>query len=250
MSQYDDDDSQTDPDYAGMSPAVRLLHQVFAKPVERLGDVTAQLLGEQPVAPTNAPARPPGVDWGFITDREGSGLNGYVPQDRNKTPFAHSGVTIAHGFDLGGRSGADLQKLGLRDDVTTMLTPYVGPRGQAAQDLLNARPLNISPQQQDQIDNVIFNSNYNRVAKDYNAQTTTGTRFQDLPQGAQTAIMDVAHQYGPNLAVRTPNFWNQAVSGQWQAARDNLMNFGDANQKRRQLEGNLIQNEMDSGTLP
>jgi len=116
--------------------------------------------------------------------------------------------------------------------------------------MLNARPLNISPQQQDQIDNVIFNSHYNRVARDYNAQTTTGTRFQDLPQGAQTAIMDVAHQYGPNLAVRTPNFWKQAVNGQWQAARDNLMNFGDAHGRRRQDEGALIQSEMNAGTLP
>ena len=134
MGQYDDDDSQADPDYSRMSPAVRLLHQVFAKPVERLGDVTAQLLGERPVAPTNAPARPGGVDWGFITGQEGPGLKGYVPQDRN-VPLEKSGVTVAHGFDLGGRSVADLQKLGLPDDMVTMLAPYVGARGQAAQDV-------------------------------------------------------------------------------------------------------------------
>ena len=249
-----DDDTQSDLDYAGVSPLVRLLHQVFAQPVARLGDVAPQLLAgvrtkqAAPAADSGTPDLPAGVDWGFVAGREGDGTQAEVPADSNKIPFANSGVTVAHGFDLGQRNAADLERLGLDSDVVTALTPYLGLRGQAAQDYLVLHPLSITPQQQDQIDRPVFVSGYDRLAKSYNAATTTGTRFQDLPQDAQTAIMDVAHQYG-NLAMRTPNFWNQIVNGQWQDAQNNLMNFGDAHPTRRRLEGGLMQNAIASGSL-
>jgi hypothetical protein len=196
------------------------------------------------------PVLPAGVDWDFINEREGVLTQGYVPEDEYRRPDANSGVTIAAGFDLGRRSVADLQNLGLDDDLVASLTPYLGLRGQAARDYLNANPLNITPEQQQAIDTPTFTTSYNRLANNYNDAQTTGTRFQDLPRSAQTAIFSVAHQYGTNLAARTPNFWSQVTRGQWQDAHDNLQNFGDAHRSRRQLEGGLMRDAINSGNLP
>lgn len=203
-----------------------------------------------PAEANNAPALPAGVDWDFIDEREGVLTTGYVPNGTNRRPDANSGVTIATGFDLGGRSVADLQRLGLDDDLVTTLTPYLGLRGQAARDYLNATPLRITSQQQRAIDTPTFITSYDRLSGDYNAAQTTGTRFQDLPRNAQTAIFSVAHQYGTNLAARTPNFWNQVTTGRWQDAYDNLQNFGDAHPTRRRTEGGLMLNAINSGNLP
>ncbi|HSS12561.1 MAG TPA: pesticin C-terminus-like muramidase, partial [Rhizomicrobium sp.] len=201
-------------------------------------------------AADNAPGLPQGVDWNFINEREGVLTHGYVPPDDQHRPDSNSGVTIATGFDLGGRSAADLRRLGLADDLVANLTPYLGLRGQAAQDYLNAHPLDITPQQQQAIDTPTFTSSYNTVANNYNAAQTAGTRFQDLPRNAQTAIFSVAHQYGTNLATRTPNFWNQVTTGRWQDAYDNLRNFGDAHRSRRRAEGVLMLDAINSGDLP
>ena len=203
----------------------------------------------QPAAAADNPL-PAGVDWDFIGAREGVRTDGYVPLDENHRPDGNSGVTIAAGFDLGRRTAADLQRLGLSGDLVTSLTPYLGLRGQAAQDYLAAHPLNITARQQQTIDAPTFTSTYNTVANNYNAAQTNGTRFQDLPRGAQTAIVSVAHQYGTNLAAATPNFWNQITGGRWQDAPDNLMNFGDAYRTRRRLEGGLMRDAIDAGNLP
>jgi GH24 family phage-related lysozyme (muramidase) len=213
-----------------------------------LGD--GQVAQATPIAAVNnISALPGGVDWGFIGEREGVRTDGYVPPDEHHQPDTNSGVTIASGFDLGGRTVDDLQRLGLTDDLVTRLTPFLGLRGQAAQDYLTAHPLNITPQQQQAIDAPAFTSYYNRVADNYNAAQTTGTRFQDLPRNAQTAITSLAYQYGTNLASATPHFWNQVTAGRWQEAFDNLQNFGDAHRSRRQAEGALMLDAINSGNL-
>ena len=58
------------------------------------------------------PTFPPGVDWSFVEANEGVMLTGYVPKDSSGNPDANSGVTIAVGFDLGGRTVSSLQALG------------------------------------------------------------------------------------------------------------------------------------------
>src|ERR1700722_195707 len=92
----------------------------------------------------SGPSFPPGVDWDFIAAREGAMLNGYVPRDASGNPDAHSGVTIAVGFDLGGRTVASLQALGLDPTLVVLLTPYLGLRGTAAQNYVHANPLTIT----------------------------------------------------------------------------------------------------------
>ena len=192
---------------------------------------------------------PPGVDWDFIAAREGAMLNGYVPRDANGNPDANSGVTIAVGFDLGGRTVASLQALGLDPTLIALLAPYLGLRGAAAQGCLSANPLTITAAQHNEIDAEAFNTYYNAVAANYNA-ASGGVSFQSLAQGAQTAIVSVAYQYGTNLAHATPNFWKQVTGCEWQAAYNNLMNFGDAFASRRRLEAAQLLAAIQSGTLP
>jgi hypothetical protein len=191
---------------------------------------------------------PAGVDWSFIEEREGMMLQGYVPVV-NGCPDANSGVTIAVGFDLGGRTAASLAALGLPCDIVTLLAPYVGLRGQAAQSFLNANPVSITQSQADAIDAPAFNHYYASVAANYDAATPPAL-FETLQQGAQTAVVSVAYQYGTNLAAATPHFWRQVTQGEWQAAYNNLMNFGDAFPSRRHLEAALILAAIDSGALP
>jgi Bacterial toxin homologue of phage lysozyme, C-term len=192
---------------------------------------------------------PPGVDWDFIAAREGALLTGYVPRDAGGNPDANSGVTIAVGFDLGGRTVASLQALGLDSTLVALLTPYLGLRGAAAQSSLSASPLTITTAQRDEIDAEAFNTYYNAVAANYNA-VSGGVQFQPLAQGAQTAIVSVSYQYGTNLAHAAPNFWKQVTGCEWQAAYNNLMNFGDAFPSRRQLEAAQLLTAVQSGTLP
>lgn len=205
----------------------------------------------------NGAAPPAGVDWHFIAGRESTTTNGYVPQDSSQKPDPNSGATIATGLDLGQHNADDLRALGLPEDFIKQVSPLLAQggngqtlKGQAAQDYLNAHPLSITPDMTRQIDTAVANQEYDKVAGAYNANQTTGTRFQDLPQEAQTAVMSVAHQYGSNLASATPNFWNQVTGGQWQAAHDNLMDFRDDHKTRRHAEADLLMNAINSGNLP
>jgi len=235
-----------------MSPSIAMQLRPPVNGLGSAGNQQAQAVpGAAPAAAASAaPALPAGVDWNFIAQREGSRTDGYVPLDVHGKPDAKSGVTIAVGFDLGGRTVADLQGLGLPSDLVTTLTPYLGHHGQDAQNLLTKDPLNITSEQAQAINTSAFTSYYNRVADKYNAAQTTGTKFQDLPRDAQTAIVSVAYQYGTNLASATPKFWTQVTTGQWQAAHDNLTNFHDAYPTRRGLEAGLMQNAINSGNLP
>jgi hypothetical protein len=49
----------------------------------------------------------------------------------------------------------------------------------------------------------------------------------------------VAFQYG-DLAKKTPNFWKQVTSGDWGAAKRNLLDFQDKYPTRRKKEAALL----------
>lgn len=188
------------------------------------------------------------VDWKFIADREGVHTRGYVPADKGGQPNNKSGVTVATGFDLGGRTTDNLQRLGLPKDLIDTLTPYLGRRGQSAQDYLQQNPLTITDDQEKLVTATVFQDFYDDIARKYNA-TAVGARFQDLPREAQTAILSVGFQYGKNLPAATPNFWKQAVEQQWLDAHDNLETFGDSWPTRRRAEAALLKKAIDGGRL-
>ena len=166
------------------------------------------------------------IDWNFISEREGSRiLTGYVPDAKG----SKSGVTIATGFDLGARRASDLA--GLPKAIIDKLTPYLGIKGAAAQDV--AKNLSITDAQAKKIDEFSKNEAVTRLKAKW--QAATGESFDSLPKHKATVVASVAFQYG-DLESKAPNFWRQVTSDDWNAAEKNLRNFGDNYGTRRNLE--------------
>ena len=164
------------------------------------------------------------IDWRFISQLEGGQrLDGYVPDPSG----SRSGVTIATGFDLGGRTPDSLrQLLGANHSATARLIPYAGLTGNAAVQALRANPLTITQAEADHIDRASKQQALNAVRAQYdrdvlvaNANRPPAQRlvnFDQLPGRAQTVIASVAFQYGTPWQ-RTPTFWGHAVRQDWAA---------------------------------
>ncbi len=169
------------------------------------------------------------IDFDFILEKEGFKTQGYVPDPEN----SKSGVTIASGFDLGARVLEDLK--GLPDNIVELLTPFLSLKGANAEEV--ASNLKISEDQAKTINEFAKNEAVTRLKTKW--QNSTGTSFDNLSTEQATVLASVAFQYG-DLESRTPNFWNQATSGDWVGAYKNLLNFGDNYNKRRVSEANYL----------
>lgn len=193
-----------------------------------------------PVKSTKVNPKNIGIDWDFISKKEGgSMLNGYVPDpDGSK-----SGVTIATGFDLGARSIKDLQ--GLPQDLQAKLAPYLGLHGQDAVAMLRKQPLKISAKEAKLIDKMSKGAAVNKLQREWNkrAEETGGKRFEDLTSAQQTIAASVAFQYGS--LSKTPNFRKAMQSGDWSKAVNELNNFGDSYSTRRQSEAKYLMASLD-----
>jgi len=197
------------------------------------------------------------IDMQFLSRLEGSVSCGYVPSyrrgPRKGEAIGQSGVTIGIGCDLGGRSEADLRRLGLPADLVEKLKPYLGKRREEAQQALASRPLRLSDGEAALLSAAIAGEIFARLAARYNQAIgeVRGTRlFHELPWQAQTAIASVAYQYGDNLPRATPRFWAKAIAQDWSALADALENFGDAYAPRRRQEAQLLRRMLtdeDSG---
>jgi hypothetical protein len=183
---------------------------------------------------------PQAIDWTFIGKLEGAGIaRGYVPNPST----SNSGVTVATGFDIGQHSTADLEAMGLPDELVAKLEPYAGLRGRAAADFLASQPLLLEADEVAAIDASVQATFSDRLASGYNAAVSGDpdrADFEDLPAAAQTVIASVAYQYGLNLKHRTPRFWSTVVAQDWQAAVAELRNFGDTYGSRRRQEAALL----------
>jgi len=65
------------------------------------------------------------------------------------------------------------------------------------------------------------------VQRYYDAANPT-ISFAQLPDPVRTAIMDVAYQNGPNLAVSAPRFWQAITAGDWMGAADEMHDWTNA----------------------
>ena len=174
------------------------------------------------------------IDFAFIAKLEGSSRKGYVPDPEN----SQSGVTVACGFDIGQRDVTEICNA-FPAELADKLTPYVGKTKQEALVCLNQQPLEITPEEEAEINKFSHAQAEERLKQQWQASGAQ-TSFDDLPSACQTVIASVAFQYG-NLAQRTPNFWHQVTSLDWQAALANLRNFGDKYPTRRNLEADLLE---------
>ena len=178
------------------------------------------------------------IDWDFISEREGLRLTGYVPDpDGSK-----SGVTIATGFDLGARNEGDLE--GLPKALIEKLKPYLGIKGAEAQSV--AKNLKVTSNQAAKIDE--FSKKKATDALKSKWMAATGESFDSLPKNKATVIASVAFQFG-DLESETPNFWRQVTNNDWNAALNNLRDFGDKYPTRRNLEADYLEAGMSEEEL-
>jgi hypothetical protein len=187
------------------------------------------------------------IDMQFLTQLEGSVSYGYVPTYRRGArkgeAIGQSGVTIGVGCDLGGRSEADLRRLGLPCDLVVKLRPYLGKRRAEAQQVLASCPLRLTDAEAALLSAAIAGEIFACLAARYDravADVPGARRFHELPWQAQTVIASVAYQYGDNLPRATPRFWAKAVAQDWSAVAHALENFGDAYAPRRLREAQLL----------
>ncbi len=173
------------------------------------------------------------IDWDFIAEREGNRLIGYVPNvDGSK-----SGVTIASGFDLGTRNENDIKDL--PSSIQDKLKPFLGLKGQPAEEL--AKKLVVTSDEAKVINDFAKREATLNLSRKWREKT--GQEFAELPKHKATVVASVAFQYG-DLASKTPNFWRQTTTGDWDGALRNLRNFGDDYKTRRNMEGTYLEQGM------
>lgn len=173
------------------------------------------------------------INFHFISFLEGSSCKGYVPDPEN----SRSGVTIASGFDIGQRSEKELSQA-FNQDLCHKLLPYANKTKQSACEALSAQPLSISQEEANQINIYSHGDAQTKLINEWK-RADAYCAFGALSQECQTVVASVAFQYG-SLSVRTPNFWHQVTTGDWQGAYENLRHFGDKYPSRRNKEADLL----------
>lgn len=182
--------------------------------------------------------RPTTIDWGFIRELEGFRTDGYVPQEDGAV-LGHSGVTIGSGIDLGQWDKKSLTKLGVDKSVLQKLQPYFGLEGEAAVSAVEQNPLILSDSEAKDLSERVKTTVLKGVMSKYNDSSELS--WEDLPPEWKTVITSVAFQYG-DLESRTPAFWGYVTSGDFEKAHEELRNFGDKFDTRRNKEADLVQN--------
>ena len=183
------------------------------------------------------------IDYAFVTGREDTKFQGYVPKVNNK-PHENSGVTIGTGFDLKDKTPEFLEQIGLEPEVVETLKRYLGLSGSKAQSFLDTAPLKLDSGTIMDIDKKAKAYYTANIAGQYEKATGYEKKFYDLSPAQQTVIYSVGFQYGS--LNRTPKFLNYAVEGNWQGMYDELMDFKDLYPTRRKAEAELLLKELNN----
>lgn len=204
-----------------------------------------------PPPPCPAPFSPASrADLAYIRQQEG-GLQttGYA---LNGNTFPNSGVTIGRGVDLGTKSASQLRSWGVSQLGVSTLTPYLGYKGVAAQQIIAQRgaPVISTPDAialSDSAEQQIFNA-----AITYFDSKNPITSFMQLPAEAQTVLLDISYNLGS--LSKAPNFTSDAAQGNWNAAVTELRNWTgnspDPLANRHNADANLLQSAITSNKLP
>ncbi len=204
-------------------------------------------------APLEADGLPAGVDWDFIGTNEANGTEIGVPHDKQGVPVGNSGVTVAHGFDLGAQDLKGLEAYKFPPDLIAKLKPYLGLRREKAMMRLNEMrrkklPLTLTDSEQSLIDQKVRTKAYEDTRTNFDNSATGGVKFDDLPDEAKTVLVNLWFQY-PHPATSIPKFWGHATSGRWQDAYGELNHFGDDHRSRRKKEADRLNRAIQSGKL-
>lgn len=176
------------------------------------------------------------IDQNFIHMMEGSRLYGYVPLV-NRT---YSGVTIAHGVDLGQYSLREFNNLPIEWSLKRKLQPYVGLKKYAAQSFLSKHPLQITPVELQAINKASADGILLPLIKRY--EKDSGKSFLKLPPAAQTVMFSYAYQYGSGFMYRYQGrpLWEAFTSQNWSKA-SHLLREAPLYKSRRISEARLLE---------
>lgn len=200
-------------------------------------------------------------DLEFIRDHEATAseaLKATIPEDEDGNPLGTSGMTIGYGVDLGAYSDDLLQSRvdsdGITQDFADKISPYIGKKGNDAQEYLGKHALSFKESERSQL-NALSDIRYAHILNGldvdyYNATCKTDTRphfMTEIPKEAKTAIADVAIQYGGDLSSSTPSFWSQVTHNKWSEAAANLHDFGDDFTRRRHDDETELRKAISNG---
>ena len=186
------------------------------------------------MSPSAASAVQDAVDWNFIDANEGGvRIEGYVPSG------AQAGVTVGAGVDLGSHSAAEMISLGLPDTDVSPLEPYFGLKASRAIKALAHTPLLLSTAAAVRLTRAVQRGVLSELVSLYSASNPRFP-FAQLPSEVQTAVVDLAYQYGPALRATAPRSWASLVNADWAELYEELENFGDAYGPRRRREAKLL----------
>ena len=178
------------------------------------------------------------VDFGFIGELEGAAINkAYIPKKDGKV-IAQSGVTVGTGVDLGSKNDAYFK--GLSEGLKNKLRPHFGKKKSAAEKSLADKPLILTDAEVKELDTFVKEKELKTLTDRWNKDSDV--KFEDLPVNKATAVAATFYQHGNQMFDY--NYWKQTTGGDWEAARDNLRNFGDKEpifQRRRDKEADYLE---------
>jgi len=180
------------------------------------------------------------VNNDFIDDLEGGARKeAYIPLDENtQKPLEKSGVTVGAGVDLGQWNLESLKSSGIRKETLEKLSPYIGLRQENAKSKLKNRPLTLDDNDLLEL-NKVTDRNLNSFISDFNKDSSIP--FNQLPEKMQTIGASLARQYGSNLKERTPKFYKAITNQNEEAMINELRNFGDKYDTRRNKEADYLE---------
>ena len=183
------------------------------------------------------------IDQGFIKGLEGTKRDAYVPNNGGKV-LGNSGVTIASGLDLGQRKHLD--DIELSAEIKAKLTPYLGVKKEAALELVNNSPLNLSQEEVEEIDSAVEKAYYEKASKRFDS-LASGKKFDDLPPQVQTALYSLQYNTG-SIGSRTiqaasnDDNYDDLVDELYNYYPENSEMSGNFAGKRRKVEADYIKN--------
>jgi len=182
----------------------------------------------------------------FVGVQEGGQwLKGYVPNN-NGVAIGRSGVTIGSGFDIGQHNAYDLDRIfgkGTQNqDLKDKYSEYLGKTKQDAIDYLAENPLEITKEQADRTDNLVFGNKLGKLEDRYNrlynnSKATGDSSFARLPKEARAVLMSLSYHFGS-----APKDVTDAISkGDYTGAAEILTKMGEEKYTgRRELEANEL----------
>lgn len=124
----------------------------------------------------------------------------------------NSGVTIGSGFDLGQTSVEEMRSLGFPESLVEKCAPYVGKRRLDADDLLRKKPLVLSNEEIDLVNQTVMMDKAQKSIQDWDSRiarlkkTIPGAPFfHEMTSAQQTLVFSRYYHQGPGWIGRTAN---------------------------------------------